>query len=292
MFAGTHTALITPFRDGQVDYEGFHRLIETQIEGGVDGIVPVGTTGESPTLSHDEHRTVIKFAVETAAGRIKVMGGTGSNSTDEAIALTLDAEKADVDGALVVAPYYNKPSPEGLYRHFRAIAEATDLPIILYSIPGRCGVEIGVPVVARLATDCPNIIAIKEAGGSVERVSQLRQAVPESFQIISGDDSLTLPFMSVGAVGVISVASNVAPTQVSELVRTARDGHMARAGQLHHRLYPLFKNLFIESNPAPAKYALSLIMGLSPELRLPLVEMSEESRQVVRSTLAEIGLIP
>ena len=292
MFAGTYTALVTPFRNGQVDYEGFRKLIEAQIAGGVDGIVPVGTTGESPTLSHDEHRDVIKAAVEIAAGRIKVVGGTGSNSTDEAIGLTQDAEKAGADGALIVAPYYNKPSPEGLYRHFRAIAENTKLPIVLYSIPGRCGIEIGVPVVARLAKDCPNIVAIKEAGGSVERVSQLRQAVPDSFEIISGDDSLTLPFISVGAVGVISVASNVAPGPVSGLVRAAREGQTQRAEQLHRRLYPLFKNLFIESNPAPAKYALSLTMGLSPELRLPLVEMGEENRQVVRATLAELGLLP
>jgi 4-hydroxy-tetrahydrodipicolinate synthase len=292
MFAGTYTALITPFRDGQVDYDGFRQLIEAQIAGGVDGIVPVGTTGESPTLSHDEHRDVIKAAVDIAAGRVKVVGGTGSNSTDEAIGLTQDAEKAGADGALIVAPYYNKPSPEGLYRHFRAIAENTKLPIILYSIPGRCGIDIGVPVVARLAKDCPNIVAIKEAGGTVERVSQLRQAVPDTFEIISGDDSLTVPFISVGAVGVISVASNVAPGPVSELVRAAREGQMARAEQLHRRLYPLFKNLFIESNPAPAKYALNLIMGLSPELRLPLVEMSDESRQLVRATLADLGLLP
>lgn len=292
MFAGTYTALITPFRDGQVDYDGFRQLIEAQIAGGVDGIVPVGTTGESPTLSHDEHRDVIKAAVDIAAGRVKVVGGTGSNSTDEAIGLTQDAEKAGADGALIVAPYYNKPSPEGLYRHFRAIAENTKLPIILYSIPGRCGIDIGVPVVARLAKDCPNIVAIKEAGGTVERVSQLRQAVPDTFEIISGDDSLTVPFISVGAVGVISVASNVAPGPVSELVRAAREGQMARAEQLHRRLYPLFKNLFIESNPAPAKYALHLIMGLSPELRLPLVEMSDESRQLVRATLADLGLLP
>ena len=292
MFAGTYTALITPFRDGQVDYDGFRKLIEAQIAGGVDGIVPVGTTGESPTLSHDEHRDVIKAAVDIAAGRVKVVGGTGSNSTDEAIGLTQDAEKAGADGALIVAPYYNKPSPEGLYRHFRAIAESTKLPIILYSIPGRCGIDIGVPVVARLAKDCPNIVAIKEAGGTVERVSQLRQAVPDTFEIISGDDSLTVPFISVGAVGVISVASNVAPGPVSELVRAAREGQMARAEQLHRRLYPLFKNLFIESNPAPAKYALNLIMGLSPELRLPLVEMSDESRQLVRATLADLGLLP
>jgi len=292
MFAGTYTALITPFRNGKVDYDGFRKLIEAQIAGGVDGIVPVGTTGESPTLSHEEHRDVIKAAVEIAAGRIKVVGGTGSNSTEEAIDLTQDAEKAGADGALIVAPYYNKPSPEGLYRHFRAIAQATKLPIILYSIPGRCGIEISVPVVARLAKDCPNIVAIKEAGGSVERVSQLRQAVPDTFKIISGDDSLTVPFISVGAVGVISVASNVAPGPVSELVRAARDGQMARAEQLHRRLYPLFKNLFIESNPAPAKYALSVTMNLSPELRLPLVEMSEENRQLVRGTLAELGLLP
>ena len=292
MFAGTYTALITPFRDGQVDYDGFRKLIEAQIAGGVDGIVPVGTTGESPTLSHDEHRDVIKAAVDIAAGRVKVVGGTGSNSTDEAIGLTQDAEKAGADGALIVAPYYNKPSPEGLYRHFRAIAENTKLPIILYSIPGRCGIDIGVPVVARLAKDCPNIVAIKEAGGTVKRVSQLRQAVPDTFEIISGDDSLTVPFISVGAVGVISVASNVAPGPVSELVRAAREGQMARAEQLHRRLYPLFKNLFIESNPAPAKYALNLLMGLSPELRLPLVEMSDESRRLVRATLADLGLLP
>jgi 4-hydroxy-tetrahydrodipicolinate synthase len=292
MFAGTYTALVTPFHNGQVDYDGFRKLIEAQIAGGVDGIVPVGTTGESPTLSHDEHREVIKAAVEIAAGRVKVVGGTGSNSTEEAIGLTQDAEKVGADGALIVAPYYNKPSPEGLYRHFRAIAETTKLPIILYSIPGRCGIEIGVPVVAQLAKDCPNIVAIKEAGGSVERVSQLRQAVPDSFEIISGDDSLTVPFISVGAVGVISVASNVAPGPVSELVRAAREGQMARAEQLHRRLYPLFKNLFIESNPAPSKYALSLTMGLSPELRLPLVEMGEENRRLVRATLAELGLLP
>jgi 4-hydroxy-tetrahydrodipicolinate synthase len=292
MFAGTYTALITPFRNGKVDYDGFRKLIEAQIAGGVDGIVPVGTTGESPTLSHEEHRDVIKAAVEIAAGRIKVVGGTGSNSTEEATDLTQDAEKAGADGALIVAPYYNKPSPEGLYRHFLAIAQATKLPIILYNIPGRCGIEISVPVVARLAKDCSNIVAIKEAGGSVERVSQLRQAVPDTFEIISGDDSLTVPFISVGAVGVISVASNVAPGPVSELVRAARDGQMARAEQLHRRLYPLFKNLFIESNPSPTKYALSLSMGLSPELRLPLVEMSEENRQLVRATLADLSLLP
>lgn len=292
MFSGTYTALVTPFRGGSIDHEGFRALIEAQIEGGVDGIVPVGTTGESPTLSHDEHRGVIRAAVEIAAGRVKVIAGTGSNSTEEAIGLTRDAEAAGADGALVVAPYYNKPTPEGLYRHFRAIAEATKLPIILYSIPGRCGIEISVPVVARLAADCPTIVAIKEAGGSVERVSQLRQELPDSFEILSGDDSLTLPFMAVGAVGVISVASNVAPAAVAGLVWDARDGRNAEAEAAHRRLYPLFKNLFIESNPSPAKYALSLTMGLSPEVRLPLVEMTAESQRIVRETLAALDLLP
>lgn len=291
MFAGTHTALVTPFRHGAVDFDSFRVLIEAQISGGVTGIVPVGTTGESPTLSHDEHRDVIKAAVEAAAGRVKVMAGTGSNSTDEAVSLTRDAEQAGVDGVLVVAPYYNKPSPEGLYRHFCAVAAATKLPVVLYSIPGRCGIEISVPVVVRLARDCPNIVAIKEAGGSVERVSQLRQALPDSFEILSGDDALTLPFISVGAVGVISVASNVAPAQVCELVSAARAGDMGRARQLHHRLYPLFKNLFVESNPAPVKYALSLASGFSPEVRLPLAQMSEEHCDLLKLTLQSLCLL-
>ncbi len=290
MFAGTYTALVTPFRNGRVDDEGFRKLIEAQIAGGVDGIVPVGTTGESPTLSHDEHRDVIKAAVEIVAGRIKVIGGTGSNSTDEAIALTRDAEKAGADGALMVAPYYNKPSPEGLYRHFRAIAETTELPIVLYSIPGRCGIEIGVPVVARLAEDCANIVAIKEAGGTVERVSQLRQAVPETFEILSGDDSLTLPFMSVGAVGVISVATNVIPAEVATMVRHQMAGESAKALAIHRKYYPLFKDLFIEPNPVPVKFALARLGRMTPDVRLPLCEMSASSIQQLTKTLEKSGL--
>ena len=292
MFAGTHTALVTPFRDGQIDEVAFEHLIDTQIAAHITGIVPVGTTGESPTLDHAEHCRVIEIAVQRAKGRCLVTAGTGSNSTAEAVNLTQEAEKLGADAALLVAPYYNRPTQEGLFLHFAKIAESTRLPLMLYSIPGRCGVEIGVDTVARLAAQFPNVVSIKEAGGSVERVSQLRQAVPDTFEIISGDDSLTVPFISVGAVGVISVASNVAPAQVSELVRAARDGQMARAEQLHRRLYPLFKNLFIESNPSPTKYALSLTMGLSPELRLPLVEMTEENRQLVRATLADLGLLP
>ncbi|CAN5600451.1 4-hydroxy-tetrahydrodipicolinate synthase [soil metagenome] len=290
-FAGTHTALVTPFRDGAFDLEAFCKLIEDQIAGGVEGIVPVGTTGESPTLTHEEHTEVIRAAVEIAKGRCKVIAGTGSNATAEAIALTVEAEKLGADAALQVAPYYNKPSQEGLYRHFKAVADAVKIPIILYSIPGRCGVEIGVETTARLARDCSNIVAIKEAGGTVERVSALRQAVPKEFEILSGDDSLTLPFLSAGAVGVISVASNLLPREVSDFVRAWLQGRIAEARSAHEHYYRLFKDLFIEPNPAPIKQALAFKGGMSAEVRLPLCEMSDENVAKLRSTLQGLGLI-
>jgi 4-hydroxy-tetrahydrodipicolinate synthase len=290
-FAGTYTALVTPFREGAFDREAFCGLIESQIEGGVEGIVPVGTTGESPTLNYEEHTEVIQVAVEAAKGRCKVIAGTGSNSTKEAIFLTEEAEKLGADAALVVAPYYNKPSQEGLYRHYRAIAEAVSIPIVLYSIPGRCGIEIGVETVARLANDCPGIVCIKEAGGSVERVSQLRQAVPEAFEILSGDDSLTLPFLSAGGVGVISVASNLIPGEISDFVRAWRAGRTQEALDAHRRFYRLFKDLFLEPNPVPIKYALSLLGVLSAEVRLPLCEMSDSNKEKLRSTLSALKLL-
>jgi len=289
-FAGTHTALVTPFRDGAFDAQSFCSLIESQIRGGVEGIVPVGTTGESPTLSHEEHSVVIQTAITAAAGRCLVIAGTGSNATSEAIDLTRDAERLGADAALLVAPYYNKPSPEGLYRHFRAIAESVKIPIILYSIPGRCGIEISVETVVRLAADCPNIRAIKEAGGSVERVSQLRQALPATFEILSGDDSLTLPFLSVGAVGVISVASNLIPAEVARMVNLWRSGDTTAAAELHARLYPLFKDLFIEPNPVPVKFALSRAGSMLPDVRLPLCEMTEASMSRLLKTLTACGL--
>lgn len=288
-FAGTHTALVTPFRNGVFDAEAFRALIEAQIAGGVEGIVPVGTTGESPTLTHEEHTEVIRVAVETARKRCLVIAGTGSNATAEAIALTVEAEKLGADAALLVAPYYNKPSQEGLYRHFRAIAEAVKIPLVLYSIPGRCGIEIGVETVARLARDCRNITCIKEAGGSVERVSALRQVVPEAFEIVSGDDSLTLPFLSVGAVGVISVASNYLPRDVADLVHAWAEGRLADAAALHRRLYPLFKDLFIEPNPVPVKFALSLRGSITPDVRLPLCEMTAANQEKLRATLAALS---
>jgi 4-hydroxy-tetrahydrodipicolinate synthase len=284
-FAGTHTALVTPFRNGQFDEEAFRALIEEQISGGITGIVPVGTTGESPTLDHDEHNTVIRTAIDTARGRCLVIAGTGSNATSEAIALTTEAERLGADAALLVAPYYNKPSQEGLYRHFKAISESVKIPLILYSIPGRCGIEIGVETVVRLAQDCPNIRAIKEAGGSVERVSLLRAVLPPEFEILSGDDSLTVPFLSVGAVGVISVASNLYPVEVSRMVRLWLDGDTAGATAIHRRFYPLFKDLFIEPNPVPVKFALSLRGRITPDVRLPLCEMSAAHGERLRKIL-------
>lgn len=287
-FAGTHTALVTPFRNDAFDEEAFRRLIGTQIDGGITGIVPVGTTGESPTLDHDEHGRVVAVAVEAAAGRCKVIAGTGSNATTEAISLTREAERLGADAALLVAPYYNKPSQEGLYLHYRAIAESVGIPLILYSIPGRCGIEIGVDTVARLAADCKNIVAIKEAGGSVERVNQLRAALPTEFEILSGDDSLTLPFLAAGAVGVISVASNVYPKEVTDLVAHWLAGRPAEAAAIHQRFYPLFRDLFIEPNPVPVKYALSLRGICSGEVRLPLCGMSAANRFKLEQTLASL----
>src|SRR5256884_4621324 len=217
MFTGTYTAIVTPFKNGKVDELTFERLVRAQIKGGVDGIVPAGTTGESPTLSFEEHIYVIELAIRFAADKIRVLAGTGGNSTDEAIYLTIAAERAGANGSLQVAPYYNKPTQEGLFQHFRAIAYATKLPIVLYSIPGRCGVEIGVDTVKRLARECKNIIGIKEAGGSPDRVSQLRAALGPRFEILSGDDSLTLSFMAVGAQGGVSVAAHVVPRPVAPI---------------------------------------------------------------------------
>src|SRR4030095_13911338 len=242
MFTGTYTALVTPFKNGQVDEPALERLIKAQIKGGVDGIVPVGTTGESPTLSYDEHIRVVELSVKFAAGKIKVLAGTGANATSEAIYLTKAAEEAGADGSLQVAPYYNKPTQEGLFQHFHSIARATKLPIVLYSIPSRCGVEIAVDTVNRLAHDSTNVVGIKEAGGNADRVSQLRVSLGSHFTILSGDDSLTLPFMAVGAQGVVSVASNVVPRDVSNMVNAFARGKLATALKLHEKLYALFRD--------------------------------------------------
>jgi 4-hydroxy-tetrahydrodipicolinate synthase len=291
MFKGTHTALVTPFKNGQLDEEAFSALIEGQISAGITGIVPVGTTGESPTLSHEEHLSVVEQAVRQAKGRCLVMAGTGSNSTSEAISLTCEAEQRGANAALIVAPYYNRPTQEGLFQHFQAIAAQTRLPIMLYSIPGRCGVEIAVETVARLAKACPNVLSIKEAGGNVDRVSQLRAALPDSFEILSGDDGLTLPFIATGAVGVVSVASNLIPAEIVNLVNLALSDDFASARAQHERLYQLFKDLFIESNPAPIKAALALQGRLAADVRPPLVNASEPTVAKLRQTLSQLGLL-
>jgi len=286
---GTLTALVTPFADGQVHYDDLKKLIEFQIKGGVDGLVPVGTTGESPTLDHDEHMEVIAATISAARGRVPVVAGTGSNSTHEAVDLTRLSHEAGADAMLVVAPYYNKPSQEGLYRHFAAVAEATDRPIVLYSIPGRCGIEIGVPVVERLRAKYPHVCYIKEAGGSVDRVDQLKQALGRDLVVLSGDDSLTLPFMALGAEGVISVASNLLPRQVSKMVSLAKADAFGQAGKLHRKLYPVFKALFVEPNPVPVKAALAEAGIISSaEVRLPLCELSAEAGKVLFAALATL----
>ncbi len=287
---GTLTALVTPFQQQQVAYDDLRRLVAYQIKGGINGLVSVGTTGESPTLSHAEHMDVVRATIEYAAGRVPVIAGTGSNSTSEAVELTAQAHAAGADGMLVVAPYYNKPSQEGLFRHFSAIADTTDREIVLYSIPGRCGIEIGINVVQRLRARYPHVRHIKEAGGNVERVDQLKQALGNDITVLSGDDSLTLPFMSVGAQGVISVASNLLVKEIGQMVQAALANDFTKAAKLHRRLYPISKALFIEPNPVPIKTALTRAGVItSDEVRAPLCPMSAANRQLVLKTLRTLG---
>src|SRR5256886_5412505 len=241
MFRGTFTALVTPFRNGGIDFAAFEKLIEAQIAAGITGLVAVGTTGESPTLTHDEKHEVIERTIKIAKGRCQVIAGAGTNSTRDSIEATQFAEKAGADGALLVSPYYNKPSQEGLFRHFKAVADATKLPLMLYNIPGRCSVDIAPDTVVRLAENCRNIVSIKEASGSVDRVAELRRRLPEKFTILSGDDGLTLPFMSVGAVGVVSVASNLLPTELCSLVHACESGDFKSAETLHRKMSPVLR---------------------------------------------------
>lgn len=289
LLTGAITALATPFRNDQVAYDDLRKLVEHQIKGGIDGVVPVGTTGESPTLSTEEHMAVIHAVIAAVRGRVPVIAGTGSNSTREAVSLTEQAHAAGADAMLIVAPYYNKPSQEGLFRHFATLADATDKPIILYSIPGRCGVEIGVPVVERLRAKYSHVRWIKEAGGSVDRVDQLKQALGSDITVLSGDDSLTLPFMAVGAEGVISVVSNLYVREVVQLVRLALADDFAKAAKLHRKLYPMFKAMFMEPNPVPVKAALvrAGIIG-SAEVRAPLSGMSAASTQLLEKVLVTL----
>ena len=288
MFAGVYTALVTPFRDdGSFDEDAYRALIDAQVEGGVDGIVPVGTTGESPTLDFDEHHRVIEVAIAAAAGRVKVIAGTGGNATAEALRLTRRAKDAGADGTLQVTPYYNKPSQAGLIRHFSAVADV-GLPVVLYNVPGRTSLAIDIETVATLS-EHPHITTIKEAGGSVDRVSHLRRAC--DIEIISGDDMLTLPMMMVGAVGVISVAANIIPGPVSEMVHAAQNGQWEEARELHATYHSLFCDLFMETNPQPVKTALAMMGQVKSIFRLPLCEMSAANAERLRGALDAYGLL-
>ena len=286
---GVYTAMITPFSHGQVDYPALKRLVEAQISGGVAGLIPVGTTGESPTLDYAEHMKVIAKVIEYADHRCQVIAGTGANSTAEAVRLSCEAKQLGADATLQVTPYYNKPTQEGLYRHFSTVADRSELPIVLYNVPGRTGIPIALDTVVRLSPH-PLVAAVKEAAGSVDRVSEIRNRC--DLTVLSGDDSLTLPMLAVGASGVISVASNLIPAELSRMVSLALSGNFAAAGELHRKYYRLFVNLFIESNPIPIKAAMEMV-GFGPaEYRLPLCEMSKEHAEVLRQTLQGCGLLP
>ena len=290
MFTGSIIAIVTPFRKGKLDERAFGDLIEWQIANGTNGIVPCGTTGESATLTHEEHHRVVKLTVEVAKRRVPVIAGTGSNSTDEAISLTKHAKEAGADGALLITPYYNKPTQEGLYRHYKAVAEAVDIPQILYNIPGRTGVNMLPSTVARLAV-MKNIVGVKEGSGSVQQASEIAQTCGDRLAVLSGDDPLTLPMMAVGATGVITVTANIMPKEMAQLVVSFLAGRIEEARQLHFKLSPLFAVLFCETNPIPIKEALGLMGRIDPELRLPLCSMGTENRNQLTRVMKEMQLI-
>jgi 4-hydroxy-tetrahydrodipicolinate synthase len=289
-FRGTMVALVTPFRGGHVDWAALDRLVDFHLQAGTDALVPCGTTGESPTLSHDEHDDVIEAVVKRAAGKVPVIAGTGSNSTEEALRLTLHAAHAGADAALMVSPYYNKPTQEGLYRHFARIAEEVEIPIILYNMPGRCGVEIFPATIARLRKGFGHIVAVKHATGRMDDASELTTLC--DIDIISGDDSMTLPLMSIGGVGVISVIANIVPQETKALTEAALAGDFAVAAQHHRKLFTLGKNMLsLETNPIPIKTAMAMKDMIAEEFRLPLCPMTPSNRSKLEATLKECGIL-
>jgi len=291
MFEGTYVAIVTPFKNGQIDEEALRNLVDFLIENKVEGIVPCGTTGESATLSYEEHIEVIKIVKDEAKGRCQIIAGTGSNSTNEAIYLTKEAESLKVDGALLITPYYNKPNQEGLYRHFMAVAKNTKLPLVLYNVPSRTGVNMQPETVARLFKDCENIVGIKEASGDVILSAKILELTDGKISVLSGDDALTLPLISVGAKGVISVTANILPYEVSEMVRYALNGNFQRARELFYKLFKINKVMFIDTNPIPVKTALYYMGKVNKEWRLPLCETTLEKEEIIKNTLREYGLI-
>jgi len=289
MFHGAIVATVTPFRNGKLDRGALKKLVKFQIDSGTDGIVPCGTTGESATLSFDEHERVIDTVLQTVDGRVPVIAGTGSNNTKEAVALTRYAKRAGASAALVITPYYNKPTQDGLCRHFRTVAESADIPIILYNVPGRTGVNMTAHTVARLA-EVPNIVGVKEASGNLNQVCDIIRLTPRKFCVLSGDDALFFPMMALGAKGVISVTSNVAPRLMAELYDTYVIGEISRARDIHYQLWPLFQGLFIETNPIPAKTALAMMKMIREEFRLPLCPMADGNRKALARILSEMRL--
>jgi len=290
-FQGSFVAMVTPFRDGKVDEAKLRELVEFHVTHGTDGLVPCGTTGESPTLSHDEHKRVVETVIEAARGRIKVVAGTGSNSTSEAIDLTKHAERAGANGALVVNPYYNKPTQEGLYRHYRAVAESVTIPIVAYNIQSRTAVNVEPDTLARLARDVRNIVGVKEASGSLDQMSQVILACGPDFSVLSGDDNITLPLLAIGGSGVISVIANILPREISDMVHAALDGDWKRARDLHYRLFPLARAAFLETNPIPIKEAMAMAGMIEPEFRLPMCRMSDANRAQLRAILKAYALV-
>lgn len=291
MISGSIVAIVTPFHHGLVDEKKLKELVEFQIHNGTNGIVPCGTTGESPTLSHEEHNRVVEICIETARGRVPIIAGTGSNSTAEAISLTRHAADAGADAALIVSPYYNKPTQRGLYQHFKAIADAVDIPIILYNIAGRTAVNIEPETIARLAGDCMNIIGVKEASGSLAQMQTIRMLCPDEFLLLSGDDALLLPILSIGGKGVISVAANIVPQDVVGIISAFADGNLAEAQKRHFHLLPLVQALFLETNPIPLKAAMGLLGYCEPEVRLPLCPMEDKNLDKLRQAMIVYGLI-
>ena len=289
-FAGSFVALVTPFRNGKIDEAKVRELVEMHVAAGTDGVIPCGTTGESPTLSHEEHRHVTELCIEVAKGRAPVIAGTGSNATDEAVALTKHAKQAGADAALMVTPYYNKPTQEGLYRHFKAVADAVDLPIIIYNIPGRSVINMTTETMARLAKH-PNIVGVKDATADLTRPVKTRLAIGPEFCQFSGEDATVVPFLAHGGHGCISVTSNVAPRLCADLHKAWQKGDLATVGKINDRLMPLHDAMFIESSPGPVKYAAGLLGLCSDELRLPLCEIAESSKKAVRAALVSVGLL-
>ncbi len=290
MFKGAFTALVTPFKNGKVDEDALRGIIKFQIDEGIEGLVPCGTTGESATLTHEEHKRVVEVTIDAASGRVPVIAGTGSNSTDETIALTRHAKEAGADGALLITPYYNKPTQEGLYRHYKAVARAVDIPIILYNVPGRTAVDMRPETVARLS-EISNIVGIKEATASMEQASWVRARCSGNFALLSGDDATVLPFLAIGGTGVISVVSNVMPKEMVGLCKAWAEGDLEEARRLHYRMLPLSEVLFAETNPIPVKEAVHLLGLMSEEIRLPLTRLSKENREALRNVMKNLKLI-